>query len=285
MNFRIFNNLPALPGPQTAQPNGNAPGKPQSPAVSGAQINVIREIPELELSDRVQSDTVSLKPEVRNLSDKTELVETIDVALEKQATVLVTLREVAGQSATDSTGQAEREALEFDFQRLREEFDRIGTTTKLNGLPVLDGTLARESSEQVTIETGSGVNPNNAIDLNEELDLEAVVAANLGFDQDSVVTEEQAETALNNLVQAIGQLTEVQGRVNDLKLRLDKAIHSLNTSIRSRIAPPEFPENSPEFANELTERTRDKILVESSAAKASQANLAPQGVFHLINEI
>jgi flagellin len=101
---------------------------------------------------------------------------------------------LATQSASGTLGQIERQTLQLEFSTLREEFDRISTTTEFNGKNLIDGSLAAsvQKSQQVAIQLGLDSSNENRINLNQELDLISSSSAGLGLADLSITTAEDA---------------------------------------------------------------------------------------------
>ena len=53
--------------------------------------------------------------------------------------MLVRLRELAIQAASDTIGDTERQFTDREFQSLKQEIDRIANVTQFNGIPLLNG--------------------------------------------------------------------------------------------------------------------------------------------------
>lgn len=111
--------------------------------------------------------------------------------------------------------------------------------------------------------------------------LGAVDSFNLGFSEEDLTTTPEALSAIDSLVQALDQLNGFEAEVGTVQAKLEKALDSLNVSIKNfTVADTEL--RDADSASELTLFTRDQILAQSATAKVGQANLIPQGVFELI---
>ncbi len=64
--------------------------------------------------------------------------------------ILQRIRELSIQSSNGIYSDADRSTLDADVQQLKEELDRIATSTTFNGQPILDGSLG-----SVTLQAGS----------------------------------------------------------------------------------------------------------------------------------
>jgi flagellin len=62
--------------------------------------------------------------------------------MEETSSMLIRLRELATQAASDTIGSTEREFLHKEFLELKDEIDRVTVTTEYNGTRLLMGTAS-----------------------------------------------------------------------------------------------------------------------------------------------
>ena len=63
-------------------------------------------------------------------------------ALSEVSNILIRLRELSVQAASDTIGSTERKFLNVEFEQLTSEIDRIANSTEFNRVPLLNGTGA-----------------------------------------------------------------------------------------------------------------------------------------------
>ncbi|NIQ03540.1 MAG: flagellin FliC, partial [Nitrospinaceae bacterium] len=81
-------------------------------------------------------------------------------------------------------GSTERQTIQLEFDALRNEIDRIAATTEFNGQLLVNGSLASSvsSTNQILIQVGIDATSASRINLNEEVDLQAITSTTLGID-------------------------------------------------------------------------------------------------------
>ena len=126
---------------------------------------------------------------------------------------------MATQSASGTIGQIERQTLQLEFSAVREEFDRISTTTEFNGKTLIDGSLtaAIQGSEQITIKLDLDGSNESRINLNQELDLTAISSTGLGLANLSITTAEEALIATKQIEISFNTLTRSRGKIGALQ--------------------------------------------------------------------
>lgn len=283
MALQIFTNLSSANAQRHLEINRNKLGTSITRISSGIRINSgTDDVAGLAISESLNSDVKTLKQGARNLNDGIALTNTIDGALNEQAGILIRLRELATQSATGTIGDTERKTIQLEFDALRKELDRISTTTEFNGQKLIDGSLAAGSANPVILQVGLDSSSSGRINLNEVLNVTAVSSQALGFNNESIVTQDQALTAIGKLNEALNALNQIRGRVGANQNQLTRAKNNLNVSIEG-LTTALTTVQSADLAVELASLTKDQILVQAGAAMIGQANLTPQSALTLLN--
>ena len=92
----------------------------------------------LAISESLKSDIRALQQASRNAADGISLVQTAEGSLDEVNNILLRLRELAEQAATETLGEDERIYLNSEFQALLDEINRISSTAEFNGIMLLD---------------------------------------------------------------------------------------------------------------------------------------------------
>jgi len=285
MPVRIFNNIPSITAQRILGVNNNRLALSVERISSGIRINrAADDAAGLAVSEGLRSDIRALRQAVRNASDGISLMNVTEGALNEQAGILIRLRELASQAATGTVGSTERQTIQLEFSALRSELDRITATTEFNGTKLIDGTLASsvsDSNRHVLIQIGIDNSVNSRLNLNSQLNLEAVTSTTLSIDTLSVTAAAQALTALDKINDAISNITASRGKVGAVQNRLTKSIANLSVSVENLTAA-ESSIRDADIAEEVAELTRNQILVQTATAMVGQANLIPQSVLQLL---
>ena len=285
MPVRIFNNIPSLTAQRILGVNNDRLALSVERISSGIRINkAADDAAGLAVSEGLRSDIRALRQAVRNASDGISLMNVTEGALNEQSGILIRLRELASQAATGTVGSTERQTIQLEFTALRNELDRITATTEFNGTKLLDGNLSSvvsDFSKHVLIQIGIDNTVHSRLDLNTEINLQAVTSTTMGISNLSVTGAVQALTALDVINTAIGNLTANRGKVGAIQNRLTRSIANLSVSVENLTAA-ESSIRDADIAEEVAELTRNQILVQTATAMVGQANLIPQSVLQLL---
>ena len=102
---------------------------------SGLRINSAKDdAAGLAISERFTSQIKGLNQAIRNANDGISLAQTAEGALGESGNILQRIRELAVQSANATNSASDRKALQSEVNQLKEELERISTTTEFVAL-------------------------------------------------------------------------------------------------------------------------------------------------------
>ena len=284
MPVRIFNNIPSLNAQRILGINNDRLAQSAERIASGIRINRgADDAAGLAISEALRSDIRALRQAVRNANDGISLINVTEGALNEQSGILIRLRELSSQAATGTVGSTERQTIQLEFNALRNEIDRIAATTEFNGQKLVDGSLSSSITfaNRILIQVGIDSSVNSRINLNTEVDLQAITASSLAIDVLSVTTAGAALSALDLLNGAISLVTQGRGKVGAVQNRLVRTIANLGITVEN-LSAAESAIRDADIAEEVAFLTRNQILVQAATVMVGQANLIPQSVLQLL---
>ena len=249
----------------------------------------------LAVSQRLQGKLASLNVAKRNANDGISYIQVAEGGLNEITNVLVRMKELASQAASDTVGENERGFLDKEFQQLKAEVGRIQGTTEFNGTQVLKTAQnlqifvgASNRAGQVSDETKS----NDVLTIRTE-DLGTVVqtlgdvvnGSNMAITGTSANalggsngnTDDifaKIDTAVDSIAGYRATLGSVQSRLNSAINNIEISNENLSAA-RSRI-------RDVDYASESTKFTQAKILSSAGTSVLTQANQMPEIVLGLI---
>jgi flagellin len=140
MGIRIQNNIAALNTHRSMQLNNANLSRSLERLSSGFRINKASDdAAGLAVSMRFRSQIGSLKQGARNASEATSMLQIAEGAADQITNILQRMKELATQAASSNTSDSDRENIAAEVASLRDEIDRIATSTKYSGTNLIDG--------------------------------------------------------------------------------------------------------------------------------------------------
>lgn len=104
----------------------------------------------------------------------------------------------------------------------------------------------------------------------------------MGIDNLNVLTEANAEDAINTIDSAIQYVSRFRGKLGAYQNRLEHTTANLDTANENMTAAMSRIEDT-DMAEEMSEYTKDNILIQAGNSMLAQANQLPQSVLQLLN--
>lgn len=267
MGLRINTNIASLNSQRNLRLNRQALDRSLERLSSGSRINRAGDdAAGLAISENFRAQIRGLQQAERNAQDAVSLVQVAEGGMQEISNILIRLRELAVQAASDTVGATERRFLNTEFESLLAEIDRISNATEFNKIQLLNGT-----ANSFDIQVGTRNNPNvDRITFFNSSSADVGVVA-LGINLTNVADKVSAQNALGALDNAINQVSAIRADFGSMQNRLTSIINNLAISIENMSAANSRIRDT-DVAAETAELTKNSILVQAGTAVLAQAN-------------
>ena len=223
----------------------------------------------LAISEQMRSKINGLDQATANANDAIGLIQTAEGALTETHSMLQRMVTLATQSANGTYNTTARSAISAEVNALKEEINRIASTTDYNGVKP----LAASSAIQVQVGPTSS----------ETLDIAAAKmdASSLSISAITVSSVSSANTAITAINKAIDKVSSHRANLGASQNRLEHTINNLKTTSENMTAA-ESRIRDTDMAKEMAAFTKNNILNQAAQSMLSQANQQPQGVLSLL---
>jgi len=215
----------------------------------------------------------------KNSRDASNLLATAEAGLNNISDLLAQMRELSVQAATDTLNDTDRDSINLEFQSLKNELSRIANVTEHNGMNVLNGTYQTDGEFGVwRIQIGA----DNDVDSQHEFSIMNATDVGLAINDDKVLTVDDARTAVTALDVAIDEVNRERSYIGSEQNKLQFTMSNLSSTINS-IETARSNIEDVDYALEMSELSKNQILVQSSTAMLAQANMVSQNVLQLLS--
>jgi flagellin len=229
----------------------------------------------LAISTNLEAQTKGLRQATRNANDGISLVQTAEGGLSETSNILVRLRELTIQAASDTVGESERGFLDKEYQQLSKEVDRISDSTTFNGSQLLNG----KGKGTMDFQVGAFAGEQNKIQF--ESDKSNSSASAIGISGTSINEKDSALDAISNVDAAIEKVSGQRADLGSIQSRLSSTVKNLETqtinqdSARSVIQDVDVAEASASLAS-------NNVVKNAAVSTLAQANQIPNSALRLI---
>lgn len=291
MGMRIRTNVSSLISQRFLNNNNDELTQSLERLSSGYRINKSSDdAAGLAVSESLRAKVRGLNVAKRNANDGISMVQIAEGAMNEMSNIMIRLRELTVQAASDTLGDNERGYLNREYTQLVDEVDRISKTAEFNNIKLFDTGDRSEFVIQVGTNGSASEANEDTISINleglkfnsETLELGKESEIGPKTPDESSPTRDEIAGRLTTIDNAINRLASERATLGSVQSRLGSALNNLGVSIenmdtaKSRI-------KDVDFAEESTRLSQAQVLKASSTSVLAQANQSPQMALQLLH--
>lgn len=290
MGMRIATNIAALNARKNMYGLNNEQQTVMERLSSGIRINKSSDdAAGLAISENLKAQIRGFRQANRNANDGISLVQVAEGGLSEITNMLVRLRELAVQSASDTIGDRERGFTNIEYQQLKSEIDRVAHTTTYNGTPLLTGGIGPDGQplqtadgQPLKLDIQIGLNNN---EFNDRITFDTAstdsTLQSMHLNEVSVATKEQARNSLNTVDDAINRVNGMRANFGAMQNRLQTVSQTLMVSDENLSAANSRIRDA-DIAEESSKMAKNNVLMQAATAVLGQANQSNQLALKLL---
>ena len=276
MSLRINTNIAALNAHRNLTETDQKMGVSLERLSSGLRINKAKDdVAGLAIANKFRVEVRGLRVAQQNTSQALAMLQTAEGGTNQIEAIIERLKELATSAASDNIDSNGRNRLDAEAQKLLSEIDRIANDTKYGTTSLISGSI------NFTFQIGSSNTA--AQDQINVTTSTALLTSNLGLNSLSLTSLASAQAAMASIDNSVTSVNIVQGEIGAAQSRLEFASVNLAISIEN-IAASESTIRDVDMAFEMTNFTRNQILLQAGTAMLAQANMIPQNVLALLGK-
>ncbi len=274
--MRINQNIPALNTQNNLKRVDSNLSASLEKLSSGLRINrASDDAGGLAVSEALRAQVRGLAMAEKSAQDGLALINTAEAVQDSVHEMLQRAREIAVYASNGFFTAGQRNDLSIEITEIIAEVTRLGTATEFNGITVFAaaGQIIQvgpdnQADHQITLTTGT-------------LAANSVGTAAIDINGSDLTSAANARATIDLFDQAIDSLSQSRATLGAQANRLEYTITTLQ-STRENIAAAESRIRDVDMAEEMTNLTRNQILLQSSTAMVAQANVRPQTILALL---
>lgn len=276
MGMRINTNMASVNAQRHLRMTQKELGGSYEKLSSGSRINKSADdAAGLAISQNLHANIKSYQQAGRNAQDGISFIQVAEGGMNEVGNMIIRMRELSVQAASDTIGQRERGFLDNEAQQLKLEIQRIAQGTEYNGTPLLRG-----EGEMLQFQIGVkndefldriGYNPSKTDVTLDKLGLTGINLADKGA----------AQTGLTSLDDALITMNKNRAELGALQNRLASTINNNETLIEN-FSAAKSRINDADLAAVTADLTRDTVKTNASTSVLSQANQSTAMALKLI---
>ncbi len=246
---------------------------------SGLRINsAADDAAGLAISEKMRAQIRGLGQAQDNAQDGISLLQTAEGALQQTTDILQRMRELVIKAQnTGVLTESDKTSISSELSTLRNEIDRIATSTTFNGKKLLNGT-ATDFKFKIGANTDAEDTISISINNMNSTGLKSGGGSAFSIAIDTAVHANETLVAIDY---AISKVSEQRTNIGVLQNRMEYAISNLGTS-EENLTAAESRIRDVDMAEEMVNYTKNSILNQAAMAMLAQANQQPQNILSLL---
>lgn len=276
MGLRINTNVVSLAAQRMLGNNNRDQASTLNKLSSGSRITrSADDAAGLAISEKLKAQVRGINQAERNANDGISMIQVAEGGLNEVSNILIRMRELSVQSASDTVGDKERGFTDLEFQKLKQEIERISQVTEFNGKKLLNG-----SGDKYDFQIGI-----NNDDFQDRIEFDAGIlnssSGNLGVDGLAINSKEGSQGSLSALDEAIQKVAGQRAELGAKQNRLTSTVQNLQVSSENLTAANSRIRDT-DYAAETAKNTKLNILTNAGASVLAQSNAQGQAALKLI---
>lgn len=215
------------------------------------------------IAAQMKAEIGSMNAAKRNAEDAVSFVSIAESGLSEQSNILMRMRELSIQSASDNYSKSERVMMQKEYSEIRSELDRIAKTTQYGTLTLLDGSI-----NNFDFQVGTKGDANSRISFKNDSN---TTMSGLDIDGASVEDKNDAVDSIRTIDKAMSSIAMQRSRFGAVQSRLESADNTLGSQIEN-LSNAKSRISDADLAKEVSDVRRGQILQQYQTSMLAQAN-------------
>ncbi len=268
----------------------------------------------LAVSKKMQSQVRGLQQAAKNIQDGISFIQTAEGYLGSTENILGRIRELSIQAANGIYSNEDRAQIQVEVSQMVDEIDRIASHAQFNGLNMLTGRFAGDSSvgslflhvganmdQRVGMSVGTmtaaglgltsttnttppqaaPAGDGTAVDQAEPAATQVQAENSNSSGRISIMTVSDANMAIGKVDSALNKVLKQRANLGAYQNRFEMAMEGINIG-RENLVAAESRIEDVNMAKEMSDFMKNQILLQSSSAMIAQANQKNNAVMRVL---
>jgi flagellin len=231
----------------------------------------------MAVSEGLTAQVRGFQQGMENANEAIALLQTAEGSYNSISDIMIRMRELAVQAASDTLTDKERAYLNTEFEDLTNEITRISDVAEYNGIQLLTGTSGAAADGDMVFQVGTRNTVNDQI----KITLKDQDSTALGIEALGVDNLANSQTAIATIDTALDQLATDRATLGSKVNELTSSVDNLATTIENLSAANSQIKDA-DLAKESADFTKHQVLMQSGVAMLSQANGISQMALRLL---
>ena len=274
MGLRINTNVASLAAQRAMSLSSRRLEKSMIQLSSGDRFSNVKDsAADFAIAEQLRSQIHGMEASKNNADNAVNFVQVAEGALNEQNNLLIRMRELSVQAASDTYSDDDRKLINSEFQQLSQEVDRIAQTTSYGSKKLLTG-----ETKDLRFQVGANAGTDNTVTYDATTNTTASELDVKGLD---VLDKSTAEDSMKYIDKAIDKVSSARASFGAIQSRFDSIVNFTSDQIVS-LQDAHSKMADTDVAKTLSEVMKQQALQQYQIAALSAANRWPGDAMKLI---
>ncbi|MHC6179366.1 flagellin N-terminal helical domain-containing protein [Clostridium sp. JNZ X4-2] len=283
--MRISYNMPALTMNLLQSQALNRQSGDSLRISSGYKLNSAKDNPSAMVqSQNIKLQIGGLQSAARNVQDGVSMLQTAEGGLQEITSMIQRIRQLTLQAGSGTTTESDRNVIQNEIDQMLDGISTMADQTEFNGLKLLG-----QVSPDKTLSMPIGANAGESADI-PQLDLtngahsaiSDLYSIKSGNGKD--ILNGNTDDALDAIDKTLNKIVSFRSKYGALENRFETNYYNIQ-DLTNQMADADSNLSDADIAEEITNYSKENIIVQASNAMIAQANKLPQDVLKILENV
>ncbi|HBC95881.1 MAG TPA: flagellin [Clostridium sp.] len=252
---------------------------------SGFKLNTARDNPSgIVQSQNLKLQIGGLQTAAKNVQDGVSMLQTAEGGLQEITGMIQRIRQLTLQAGSGTTTPSDRNVIQNEIDQMLDGISTMADQTEFNGLKLLG---QNGGSKSISVSVGANAGENTDIpqlDLTNNENSDVADLYSIKRDKGKDILDGNVGDTLQAIDTTLTKVISFRSKYGSLENRFETNYYNMQ-DLTDQMIEADSSLSDADMAEEITDYSREGIIIEASNAMIAQANKLPQDVLRILENV
>lgn len=252
---------------------------------SGYKLNSAKDNPSAMVqSQNIKLQIGGLQSAARNVQDGVSMLQTAEGGLQEITSMIQRVRQLTLQAGSGTTTESDRNVIQNEIDQMLDGISTMADQTEFNGLKLL-GQVSPDKTLSMPIGANAGESADiPQLDLTNGADSAISDLYSIKSGNGKDILNGNTDDALGAIDKTLDKIVSFRSKYGALENRFETNYYNMQ-DLTNQMTDADSNLSDADMAEEITNYSKEDIIVQASNAMIAQANKLPQDVLKILENV
>ncbi|MEY7998720.1 flagellin [Clostridium sp. Mt-5] len=252
---------------------------------SGYKLNSAKDNPSAMVqSQNIKLQIGGLQSAARNVQDGVSMLQTAEGGLQEITSMIQRVRQLTLQAGSGTTTESDRNVIQNEIDQMLDGISTMSDQTEFNGLKLL-GQVSPDKTLSMPIGANAGESADiPQLDLTNGADSAISDLYSIKSGNGKDILNGNTDDALGAIDKTLDKIVSFRSKYGALENRFETNYYNMQ-DLTNQMTDADSNLSDADMAEEITNYSKEDIIVQASNAMIAQANKLPQDVLKILENV